>query len=564
MTFDEIQGIVNELGVPQDTNIFYDIDEVDRGIDAYIVDYWIKNKSSHSDEKLLAIIAPQKFLEMGVVYFLENGVIISKKYIAYDEISVVGTCEVFHDKTLGDDSIVFLGDDKFIRVSKNQKAVSFALEVIDKIIDLKNNLLDIDTKIAFYMELMKKFEGKTSEIIIYKKLTQMTEDYSRLEELIGKFGYTEYLLAKKASRKKRKIGVYKTLPIELVESMTVVLRKKADKSIANQYRKMNTHILRDCYPYLKIMQKGNVLYGYSEYVICMHNILVYASEIDRKISDELIYTFNTTIEELKHKIEQKKIEFSKDDNLYWLAVIKYICEIYQGRIVVESKGKKVGYKYSHLKNLDKAEYWLNLYVDQTGSDGTAEYKDVMLGLAYIYKYGTAKIEADECKMIECLKTAANHGSRKACKELAEYYIEIDSQEKDKWIRLAKENGHKLKDKRSINDKMKSKVGIDLIETAEAVENVTNIGRNISGMVVAVRDAVDTVNGIALDVRNEKANRKEAENRFKDAERNSEKSNLEHEQYIEGQRVKNIQAKAKNMKVERKANKAISEEIKKRG
>lgn len=507
MTFDEIQGIVNELGVPKDTNIFYDIDEVDRGIDAYIVDYWIKNKSCYADEKLLAIIAPQKFLEMGVVYFLENGVIISKKYISYDEISVVGTCEVFHDNH-GDDAIIFFGDDKCIRVSKNQKTVSFALDVLDGIIDLKNNLVNKKEKIAFYKGLIKQLEGTDSEKVIYKKIIQMTEDYSGLEDLICKFGYKEYERAKKASMKKRKPGVYKTLPVEIVESMTIVLRKKADRSIANQYRKMHTHILRDCYPYLKIMQKGNDWRGYSEYVICMYNILIFAAELHRKISDELIYTFNTTIEELKIKIENKEIEIFTDDNYYSLGVIKYICDIYLGKIVIESKSKTHGYKYPHLKNLDKAEYWLNLYADQDGSDDAVGYKDIMLGLAYIYKYGTAKIETDECKMIECLKTAANHGSRRACKYLAEYYIDVDSEEKDKWIQLAKGNGQKIKDKRSINEKMKSKVGIDLMETAEAVENVTQIGTNINSMLNVVSDVANTASKIVTDYRKTKAEGKE--------------------------------------------------------
>lgn len=326
--------------------------------------------------------------------------------------------------------------------------------------------------------------------------------------------YEEFKLAKKASKKKRKLGAYKTLPIELAESMTIVLRKKADKSITNQCCKMNTHILRDCYPYLKIMQKANVIEGYSEYVICMYNILLFAAEIDRKISDDLIYTFNTAIEELKSKIEQKEIDFFSDDNYYSLAVVKFICDIYLGKIVTESKSKKVRHKYPYLKNLDKAEYWLNLYADQVGSDDTAEYKDVMLGLAYIYKYGTANIEPNEYSMIEYLKIAANHGSRIACKYLAEYYIDVDSEEKDKWIQLAKGNGQKIKDKRSINEKMKSKIGIDFMETAEAVESVTQIGANINNMLGSVSAVADITNKIVTDYRTAKAERKETGNKDK--------------------------------------------------
>lgn len=507
MKFEEIQRIVNELGIPQDTNVFYGIDEADRRI----VDYWVKNKSNYSGQKLFVIIAPQKFSETGTVYFLEKGVILLGKYISYDEISVVSTLEILHES---DDRILFYGDDKYKRISKNQKTLCFAFDVIDKIIDVKNNLIDTDKRLDFYKSLMKKEEGKTAEIFIYKKLTQVTKDYSKIKEEVGKFGYAEFDLAKKASKKKRKLGVYKTLPVELVESMTVVLRKKADKSIANQYRKMHTHILRDCYPYLKIMQNANVMYGYSEYVVCMYNILIFAAELHRKISDELIYTFNTTIEELKNKIEQKEIDFFNDDNCSSLKVIKYICDIYLGKIVIESKSKTHGYKYPHLKNLDKAEYWLNLYADQDGSDDAVGYKDIMLGLAYIYKYGTAKIEANEYSMVEYLKIAANHGSRKACKYLAEYYIDVDSEEKDKWIQLAKGNGQKIKDKRSINEKMKSKIGIDFMETAEAVESVTQIGANINNMLGTVSAVADTTNKIVTDYRTAKAERKETENKDK--------------------------------------------------
>ena len=72
-----------------------------------------------------------------------------------------------------------------------------------------------------------------------------------------------------------------------------------------------------------------------------------------------------------------------------------------------------------------------------------------------------------------------------------------------------------------------------------------------------------INQRPANTENTKADKKEAENRAKEADRNAERGKLEHEQYLGGQKVENKLAKAKNMKAERKADKAIAKEDKKR-
>ena len=166
----------------------------------------------------------------------------------------------------------------------------------------------------------------------------------------------------------------------------------------------------------------------------------------------------------------------------------------------------------------------------------------MIHLADIYNYGTGTMPADENKMLECLKTAADHGCVKATKFIAEYYIKNNSEEKDKWIQLAKENGQKVKDRRSIFEKMKGSVGAEFNGISETLESANKVLNNVTEITNTVKD----ISGGIVD-----------------GYRNSKRESLEQEQILEGQRVENKIAKAKNMKAERKADKAIAREEKKR-
>ena len=233
--------------------------------------------------------------------------------------------------------------------------------------------------------------------------------------------------------------------------------------------------------------------------------------------------------------------------------IKRIGEIYLGFVI---DGQSEVKKCSYLKNASKAYYWLNLYINQNGADNTTDYEYVMLDLAEIYKYGTSDIPADEDKMLECLKTAANHGNAKASKLVAEYYTTYNTEEKEKWIQLAKRNGQKVKDKRNLSVKLKEKTGLGL-------RDVTEIIGSISGMSKDARDTINTFKSMETDSIIFEAEKKEAENRVAAANRIAEREALEHKQYIEGQEIENKRAKAKNLKAERKANKKIKKEEKKR-
>lgn len=251
----------------------------------------------------------------------------------------------------------------------------------------------------------------------------------------------------------------------------------------------------------------------------------------------------------------------------YLSTIKKIGEIYLGIIIDDQSKVK---KCSYLKNASKAHYWLNLYINQNGADNTTDYEYVMLDLAEIYKYGTSDIPADEDKMLEYLKTAANHGNAKASKLVAEYYTTYNTEEKDKWIQLSKRNGQKIKDKRNLSVKLKEKTGLGLRDvteimhsSAELIGSVADTVCSVKGISNDIRDTINTVKSIETDSITLEADKKEAENRVAAANRINEHEVLEHKQYMEGQEIKNKKAKAKNLKAERKADKKIKKEEKKR-
>lgn len=565
MTSNEIKKIIEGLSKPKETNVFYDIEEIIKHMDAYVVNYWNDNRNKYKDDKLIAILAPKKFFSVDVVYFFDRGVFINGEYTLYDEIIFIGMCDFFHGMKFNKNDYMFsYSDERMVWITKKNKTTLFALDVIEAIIHEKNALYDDNMKIKYYLDLYNHVEKPFAKIILYKKIIHMTQNPNLVGNLVAEHGYAEYQFKICEVGRKMKLEQLKRFPLQWAEYMTLVMKKKADRSILNEFYKMHENILSDCAPYLKLMQDCNQLKGYKAFVTDYYYLLHYASEIQKKISDKLIYEFNSTICVLKDKIEMKIIKISQEDNADFLSMVKLISDIYLGNIIVEFRsGEKKENKYYFLKNVDKAYYWLNIYTNRVGCDNTVEYQDVMFNLAEIYKYGTSNISADESRMIDYLKMAANHGSVKASKFLAEYYIEKNSEEKDKWIQLAKNNGQKIKDKRSINEKMKERVGIDITEVTETIESITGIGRNVAGMAQSLRDTVETISGIATDAKNAKADKKEAENREKEAERNAEHGKLEHEQYLDGQKVENKRAKAKNMKAERKADKAIAVEEKKR-
>ena len=562
MTTNDIKKIINGLNKPNNTNVFYDMNEITRRIDAYVVNNWIENENKYSGKKLIAILAPQNFLADEAVYFLDEGVVISEKYIAYEEIVVVGKCDFFHAQKLKDNTIICYGKENMVVFSKKKNTRQFACEIIEEIIDLKKSFHDNNEKIRYYLHECNRFEDEPFAFIIYKKILQLTQEPHLIGDLVKKYGFSEFVLKYQESTKKRQVEELKPSPKDIVSIMTVVMIKNVQKSITERYCKMYENVFLDCLPYLKLMQNCNILNGYKSFVYIFYIIGAYAAEIQQTISAELVYCFNSTINELRNKIEKNIITIPQEDNFEVLAMIKSISDIYCGKICCDSQSTQKEYKYTFLKNLDSAYYWLNLYINQIGSENTVEYEDVMFNLADIYRYGTSNINADENKRLECLKTAANHGCTRASKYLAEYYINENSKEKDKWIQLAKENGQKVKDKRSINEKMKESVGINLFEVAEALEGATEIGRNVSETVRSLRTTVETFEGITIDCINAKADKKEAENRLKETTRNAERGKLEHEQYMEGQKVENKRAKVKSMKYERKADKAIAKEEKK--
>ena len=545
MTANEIKKIIEGLDKPKETNVFYDIKEITKFMDTYIVDFWNENKDKYIDKKLVAIIASNKFFEIQGVYFLEDGVIICHNYISYDEITVVSTGAFFHNKKFKDDYFICYGNDEVQMLLPRDKTTVFTCDVIEKIIEERNRIYNIDDKIKYYLNLYNQMERENPEItlhkvMLYKKITQMTQNPDLIGKLVEIYGFSEYLLKYDESNKKRKLESYKTLPLETLGRTNIFTAKKANEAEINRYCKMYENILLDCYPYLKLMQDCNQIEGYKSFVSCYYDMLMYASQIQKKLSEELIYKFNLVVDELRNKIEDDIINISQENNFNILSMIKCISDVYFGEITFykgNSKNKKVS-KYTFLKNSDKAYYWLNLYLNQTGSDNTAEYEDIMLHLADIYNYGTGTMPADENKMLECLKTAAGHGCAKATKFIAEHYIKNNSEEKYKWIQLAKENGQKINDKRSIFEK----IGIGFNDIFETLESANRVINNVT-------EITNTVKDISGDI--------------VDGYRNSKLESLEQEQLLEGQIVENKKAKAKNMKAERKADKAIAREEKKR-
>lgn len=526
MTSNEIRNIIEGLSKPEETNVFYTLKEITKPMDNYVVDNFLKNKSKYMDEKLIAIFVPKKTFTLDCpVYFLDRGVIIREKHISYDEIIVVGKLDFYHEKKYNCDCVITYGDEEAFVFSKGQKTERFACDVIDIIIDKKNALHDSDKKIRYYLNLYNRNEGKLSEIIIYQKVIQMTQDPDLIGKLVEKFGAIEFMYKYTESKRKGK-------------------------------RKIWENILSDCLPYLELMQKCNQFQGYNSFVRINYMILINASKIQKTVSNELIYEFNAKIDELSDKLDKGLIEISQKDKLQFLSMIKYISDIYSGKIIIQSESTKRENKYNFLKNADRAYYWLDLYINQEESENTAEYEDVMFSMADIYKYGTSDIEPNDVQMLECLKTAARNGGARASKVMAEYCINHNSEDKDKWIQLAKDNGQKIKDKRSINEKMKESIGIDINEAAEMMEAAAGLGIQVAGVAHTFRNIIETVGGIKTDRRKAKADRKEVD-------RNDKRGDLDYEQWIDGQKVRNKTTKAMNMRAERKADKAIAKEEKKR-
>lgn len=528
MTTDEIKKIIEGLNKPKETKVYYDVKEITKNMDSYITAYLDKNKSKYEGHNLIAIVAPKKFLTLDVtVYFFEDGMIIhgNDDYISYDEIVVVGTYAFYHNQKFKDDYVICYGEDKRRDFSKNDKTGIFVCNIIEKFIEEKNRLYDVNDKIKYYLDLYNRLEEKNSEItlseiILYKKITQMTQDPNLIGGLVEKYGFAEY--KNKCSKLEKKSFL--------------------EMRNTNQIYKKSEDVLLDCYPYLKLMQNCNQIKGYNAFIGYYYLTLRLASETQKQISDELIYKFNLVVTELRNKIEDGIIELPQENNINILSMIKSISDIYSGEIIDNSKSNKKIFKCTYLKNNDKAYYWLNLYLNQAGSDNTVEYEDIMIHLADIYNYGTGTMPADENKMLECLKTAADHGCVKATKFIAEYYIKNNSEEKDKWIQLAKENGQKVKDRRSIFEKMKGSVGAEFNGISETLESANKVLNNVTEITNTVKD----ISGGIVD-----------------GYRNSKRESLEQEQILEGQRVENKIAKAKNMKAERKADKAIAREEKKR-
>lgn len=551
MTTDEIKKIIEVVNKPKETNVYYDVKEITKSMDSYITAYWDKNKNKYKGHNLIAIVAPKKFLTLdSTVYFLDDGIIFycSNDYISYDEIIVVGTYAFYHNQKFKDDYVICYGEDKRRDFSKNDKTGIFVCNIIEKFIEEKNRLYDVNDKIKYYLDLHNRVEEKNSEItlseiILYKKITQMTQDPNLIGGLVEKYGFIEYKNKLSESEGKRRLNTHNST-LAIIEILTIIIAKKNTPFILSQLYERQENILLDCYSYLKLIQDCNQIQGYKSFVNCYYDMFTYAAQIQKKISEELIYKFNLVISELRNKIEDGIIKLPQENNFDILSMIKYISDVYFGEITFYnaiSKDKKT-FKYTFLKNFDKAYYWLNLYLNQAGSDNTVEYEDIMFHLADVYNYGTGTMPANENKMLECLKTAAGHGCVKATKFIAEYYIKNNSEEKDKWIQLAKENGQKVKDRRSIFEKMTGSVGVEFNGISETLESANRVLNNVTEITNTVKD----ISGGIVD-----------------GYRNSKRESLEQEQILEGQRVENKIAKAKNMKAERKADKAIAREEKKR-
>ncbi len=573
MNSSEIKNIIDSLNKPEHIKIYYDINKMSGNYG--FKDKWsfLKNKYKVKDSDLIAWLYPDKIFDLTNVFFLSDSVIIEKNKsswnIPYEKIIVAEKMDVFHNCKFHDEDYYICSRDTCYYISEKEKAGVFACPIINRIIEENNKLYDMDKKIKYYLDLYDELTDNNflqSEIIniskmfIYKKVTRLTKEPDIIRNLVKDYGYGEYCLKLNESYKKLKLKFAKRFPLYLAESYTIVLLKKAFRQTDSFYKEQYEKILSDCLPYLKLMQDCDLYDGYSNYTNLFCAILVYAIYAQKKISGELVYDFNTIIDELKNKLENGVIKIPQEDNLLYLSTIKQIGEIYLGIIIDDQSKVK---KCSYLKNTSKAHYWLNLYINQNGADNTTDYEYVMLDLAEIYKYGTSDIPADEDKMLEYLKTAANHGNAKASKLVAEYYTTYNTEEKDKWIQLAKRNGQKVRDKRNLSEKLKEKTGLGLSDVTEFMDSSVGIFGSIKGISNSVRDTINTVKSIETDSITLEADKKEAENRVAAANIINEHEVLEHKQYMEGQEIKNKKAKAKNLKAERKADKKIKKEEKKR-
>lgn len=537
---------------------YKDISEITKTSQSYVVDYWEKQKNKYQYNEIWAIITPRSFAEMDIVFFLDTGVVMTGIFIPYEDFMFVGTAEYFHGIKTNFVYLICCKNDRIIKTSTKMFVSNFAAMVIDRLICLQNGIKGDENKIKYYMDMLTPDED-LKNYILYKKIIGMSTEPSVVGDIVRKYGYKECVLIRQELFEKLNRETWKTFPKVYIQTLTLRL-KKADRTIAESRVKMHKKIMDKMRDDLQLLIKCNEIRGYELYVSEFYSMMYNACIAKKQLEESYVHEFNLMTNELREKIETESICLVTDNPFEVLWIFYLLGELYSG-IVRDDNGKE--YKCNYIKNSDRALFWLELFEKEECADSSLEYEHAMFMLSSLYKYGTKSTEASEEKMIRCLKNAAYHGNVKASKYLAEYYIKQgDETEKEKWIQLAKECGQKVKDKRSLNEKMKESVGIDIQEATETVEAAMNIGRNISGFISSIRDAADSIQGIASAYQEAKADKKETDNRIAEAERVSEIRELQHIQEKEGQEAANLKAKEKNMRTKRKAEKGIAKETKK--